>query len=44
MLKGKTDDYFTNEMDRVIKNTIDYLDKEYADMLLAAEKYSTGCK
>lgn len=42
MLKGKTDDYFTNEMDRVIKNTIDYLDKEYADMLLASRKKNTA--
>ena len=34
MLKDKSEDYFTNEIQEVIKNTIDYLDKEYYRQLL----------
>lgn len=38
MLKGKSDEYFTNEINRVIKNSIDYLDKAYYDQLIEERK------
>lgn len=38
MLKNQADDYFTNGIDRVIKNTINYLDKEYTDLLTETQK------
>ncbi|MBP2616588.1 alpha-2-macroglobulin family protein [Chryseobacterium jejuense] len=40
MLKGKSDEYFTNEINRVIKNSISYLDKEYYDKLINDRKSS----
>lgn len=40
MLKGKSDEYFTNEINRVIKNSISYLDKEYYDKLINDRKVS----
>lgn len=40
MLKGKSDEYFTNEINHVIKNSINYLDKEYYDKLINDRKVS----
>lgn len=40
MLKGKSGDYFTGEINRVIKKSIDYLDKEYDDQLIEGKKRS----
>lgn len=40
MLKGKSDEYFTNEINNVIKNSINYLDKEYYDKLINDRKTS----
>lgn len=40
MLKGKSGDYFTGEINRVIKKSIDYLDKEYYDQLIEGKKRS----
>lgn len=41
MLKEKADDYFTNEMNNVIRNTIDYLDTEYSSQLAESQKKKT---
>ncbi|MGU3375838.1 alpha-2-macroglobulin family protein [Chryseobacterium sp. M5A1_1a] len=38
MLKGQSGDYFTNEINKVIKNSIDYLDKEYDEQLIKDQK------
>ncbi|AZA77333.1 hypothetical protein EG347_07335 [Chryseobacterium sp. G0186] len=38
MLKGQSADYFTSEINRVIKNSIDYLDKEYNEQLIKDQK------
>jgi uncharacterized protein YfaS (alpha-2-macroglobulin family) len=40
MLKDKSDAYFTNEIQKVIKNTIDYLDKDYYNQLIEDRKQS----
>lgn len=40
MLKDKSDVYFTNEIQKVIKNTIDYLDKDYYNQLIENRKQS----
>jgi len=40
MLKDKSDDYFTDEIQKVIKNTIDYLDKDYYNQLIEDRKLS----
>ncbi|PWN67828.1 alpha-2-macroglobulin family protein [Chryseobacterium oncorhynchi] len=38
MLKGQSGEYFTNEINRVIKNSIDYLDKEYDTQFIKGKK------
>ena len=38
MLKGQSGEYFTNEVNRVIRNTVDYLDKEYKEQLAKNQK------
>ena len=40
MKKDKSDAYFTNEIQKVIKNTIDYLDKDYYNQLIEDRKQS----
>ncbi|MFW2136886.1 alpha-2-macroglobulin family protein [Chryseobacterium sp. TY4] len=41
MLKGQSDEFFTNQIIKVISNSIDYLDKEYTDQLIEDRKNST---
>lgn len=38
LLKDKTDDYFTNEIEKVIKNSIKNIDEEYYDRLIEERK------
>ncbi|WP_300672331.1 MG2 domain-containing protein [Soonwooa sp.] len=41
MLKGQSDEFFTNQINKVISNSIDYLDKEYYDKLIEDRKVSS---